>query len=90
MRGKTKSKYVGMKFGEWLVNWAEAVRGGHTRFYLTKDTKAARYVMTLRDNELTALSRGVKTVAELIAAKKVLALRGVNAYHNTIHEYGIR
>lgn len=71
----------------WLVNWAERMRGGHQRFYLTQQDITKRRVVSLRDNELTALKRGETTMKVLLTNKAIKAERGIYSYQNTIHEY---
>ena len=67
-----KSKYLGQQFGKWTVSRATKTEDGkHTRFYLTRPTSdGAIKTVALRDNELTALSRGTKTMASLLKGKQ--------------------
>jgi len=67
-----RSKYLGRKFGRWTVTRAAKTEdGNHTRFYLTRTTHdGAIKTVALRDNELTALSRGEKTMQSLLKGKQ--------------------
>jgi len=67
-----KSKYLGMRFGKWTVSRVTVTEdGNHKRFYLTRLTHdGAIKTVALRDNELTALSRGRKTMQTLLKGKQ--------------------
>jgi len=67
-----KSKYLGKKFGRWTVTRATKTEDGrHLRFYLTRQTHdGALKTVVLRDNELTALANGKKTMASLLKGKQ--------------------
>lgn len=72
MQKEIRSKYLGMKFGNWTVSRVTACAGNHKRFYLTRTTRDGLAIKTvaLRDNELTALSRGTKTISSLLKGKQ--------------------
>lgn len=72
MAKQSKSKYLGMRFGKWTVTRATKTEdGNHTRFYLTRLTHdGAIKTVALRDNELTALARGRKTMQSLLKGKQ--------------------
>ncbi len=67
-----KSKYLGMVFDNgWKVIRASRVDKKHLRFTLvrpTSDGKALKHI-TLRDNELTKISKGLRTVESYLATK---------------------
>ena len=69
-----KDKYLGRKFGRWTVARVSVVktaRSTHKRYYLTRLTHdGALKTVALRDNELTALGRGEKTMASLLKGKQ--------------------
>ena len=69
-----RSKFLGMKFGKWTVSRVTEVKtekSSHKRFYLTRLTSdGAIKTVAVRDNELTALAKGRKTIAELLAGKQ--------------------
>jgi len=69
---QVKSKYLGRKFGRWTVVRATRTEdGNHTRFYLTRTTSdGAIKTVALRDNELTALAKGRKTMSSLLEGKQ--------------------
>jgi len=69
---EVKSKYLGKKFGRWTVSRATRTEdGNHLRFYLTRKTHdGALKTVVLRDNELTALATGKKTMQTLLKGKQ--------------------
>lgn len=82
-----RSKYLGRKFGRWTVSRATKTEdGNHTRFYLTRKTHdGATKTVVLRDNELTALANGRKTMASLLKGKQFQRDRFPSrAYRNSV------
>lgn len=73
MAKAVRSKYLGMAFGEWTVTRASRQAGGHLRFNLSKLSSdgISKKNITVRDNQMTYLVRGTKTVEDILAGKKV-------------------
>lgn len=83
-----KSKYLGMKFGDWTVTRVSRQTGGHLRFNLSRPSSdgISTKNITVRDNQMTYLSRGEKTVEEIIAGKKIQRrVFKKNAYVNSTY-----
>jgi hypothetical protein len=69
-----QDKYLGRTFGRWTVSRVTVIKTAkskHKRYYLTRKTHdGAIKTVALRDNELTALSRGTKTMQSLLKGKQ--------------------
>ena len=94
MATNVRSKYIGKEFDGWKVIWGETVSKNHKRFYLNKIVttgrgKATKLTMTLRDNVLTKLVRGEKSISEVVVNKAEQASYGIRPFHNTIHSVSI-
>lgn len=87
----SKSKYIGKIFGGWKVEALENVNRAHKRFYLTKEIinrgtgEILILTISVRDNQLTKLSRGIKTIEELIANKTYQVAKNLNVFQNSIY-----
>lgn len=89
-----RSKYIGSEFDGWKVVWGETVSKNHKRFYLNKivtnkQGETTKLTMTLRDNVLTKLARGEKSISEIIENKVMQSSYGIRPFHNTIHSTSI-
>jgi hypothetical protein len=94
MASTIRSKYIGKEFDGWKVIWGETVSKNHKRFYLNKlvsdsQGKAIKLTMTLRDNVLTKLTRGEKTISDIIENKAHQSSHGIRPFHNTIHSSSV-
>lgn len=67
-----KSKYLNKVYGKWTVVRVSDAGSGHRRYTLTRKTHdgADKYI-TLRDNELTKISRGERTVESYLFGKQI-------------------
>ena len=94
MASTIRSKYIGKEFDGWKVIWGETVSKNHKRFYLNKivtnsQGKVTKLTMTLRDNILTKLATGEKTISDVVVNKTIQANYGIRPFHNTIHNTSI-
>lgn len=73
MAKTVRSKFLGMIFGDWIVTRVSRQNGGHLRFNLSRPSSdgISTKNITVRDNQMTYLVRGLKTVEDIIAGKKV-------------------
>lgn len=83
-----RSKYLGKTFDNgWKVIRASKTADKHTRFTLarpTSDGKAIKHI-TLRDNELTKISRGIRTVESYLDGKAFVIKRfKANVFRNNV------
>ena len=88
MKKEIKSKYLGMRFDEWTVTRVSRQAGGHLKFNLSKPSSdgISKKNITVRDNQMTYLSRGLKTVEDIIAGKKIQRNRfKQNVYVNSTY-----
>lgn len=67
-----KSKFIGLEFDGWVVTSGTRCTSGHYRFWLTKkptrENELAKSIV-VRDNMLTKLVTGRKTMDELLIGK---------------------
>ena len=82
---KRTSKYLGKTFNGWTVFAMEKTEdGNHNRFFLVTRRDNKSLTMTLRDNELTKLSRQLKTVGDLEAGKAYERHIDCNVFRNMV------
>lgn len=83
-----RSKYLGKTFDNgWKVIRASKTADKHIRFTLarpTSDGKATKHI-TLRDNELTKISKGMRTVESYLDGKAFVIRRfKANVFRNNV------
>lgn len=79
------SKYLNQTYGKWTVLRESKTKGGHKRFTLMRKTSdGANKYITLRDNALTEISRGTRTINSYIYGKKWQRMHKVNEFRNNV------
>lgn len=80
------SKYVGKTYGKWTVERVTRTPDNHLRFTLMRLTHDGAYkYITLRDNALTKISRGERTVESYAAGKEFQRKRlKQNTFRNNV------
>lgn len=79
-----KSKYLNETFDGWKVVDMVKTRGNHKSFVLVKKAAGDLKVVTLRDNALTAMHKGLRTINQFIAGKRYQLDKRIRVLQNSV------